>query len=365
MALLVPAAVRASDEEARKHIIRGTAAIESARSTDELSVAVEEFKKATELAPDMAVAWYNLGSVQAKTGELKDAIASYQRYIALAPQAPDVQRIKDEIVKLEFRLELAEKVKSRAGTWLEEDGTPYRLTLEGNRMTLFTTVYQPTAADVESSYTLVGKIPVSASVTARFTLSVQGRKITGVWSRAAFTADKCSIPEDGGEVTGELNDADHTMTLKYVRTKYRASTQMSLLTDDYCREVVPADKSDVEKKFFGPLANGGIGAFLDGIHAYWPGGFSAVVYGWSGHLVVYGLTETSPAYIAGLRNKDEILSINDVPVSTLTAVQAIQKLRGEPGSQVQLMVMRNKKADAPIRVRMYRIRIADEQITVN
>jgi tetratricopeptide (TPR) repeat protein len=365
MALLFPANSWGSDDEARKHILRGTAAIEAARSIDELSVAVEEFKKATELAPDMAAAWYNLGSVQAKTGELKDAIASYQRYVTLAPQAADAQKVKDEIVKLEFRLELAEKVKSRAGTWITEDGTPFRLSLDGNRMTLVNPGYPVGKDEVDSAYTLVGNVPVSASVTMKYVLSLQGRKITGVWSRTGFSADKCPIPEDGGEVTGELNDADHAMTLKYTRTKYRASTQLSILTDDYCREVVAVDKSEVEKKLFGPLPNGGIGASLGGIHAYWPGGFSAVVFGWSGHLVVYGLQEGSPAYKAGLRNEDEILTINDKPVAKLSVVEALQTLRGEPGSQVALTVIRDKNAEAPIRVRVYRVRIPDDQISVN
>lgn len=365
MALLTPAIARGGDEEARKHIIRGTAAIESARSADELSVAVEEFKKATELAPNMAVAWYNLGSVQAKTGELKEAIASYQRYVELAPQAPDAQRIRDEIVKLEFRLEQTEKVKSRAGTWITEDGIPFRIAIDGNKMSLVNPGYPVGKDEVESAYTLVGNVPVTASVMMKFFLSLQGRKITGVWSRTGFTADKCPIPEDGGEVTGELNDAGHDMTLRYARTRYRASTQLSLLTDDFCREVVAADKSDVERKFFGPLPKGGIGAYLDGIRAYWPGGFSAIVFGWSGHLAIYGLQESSQAYKAGLRNGDEILTINDKTVAKLSVVEALQTLRGEPGSQVALTVMRDKKAEAPIRIRMYRVLIPDDQITVN
>ena len=92
MGLASPVFAQNSDEEARKYLVRGMAAIEMAKSEDDLTIAVAEFKKATEIAPDMAAAWYNLGSVQSKTGQINDAIASYRRYLTLAPQAEDARR---------------------------------------------------------------------------------------------------------------------------------------------------------------------------------------------------------------------------------------------------------------------------------
>jgi hypothetical protein len=347
-----------SSEDARKHLVRGMAAIESAKNAEELSDAVDEFKKATELDPNMAAAWYNLGSVQSKTGQYKDAIASYERYLTLAPQADDARKIKDEIIKLEFRLEQTEKVKSRAGTWVAEDGTMYRLVLDGNRMTFSTQDYWPTDAEATSSY-MGGNLPKNKPTTVKYTLELQRNKINGLWNRAAFPIDKCTIPEDSAEVTGEIRDAEHLLILRYTYTKYKAIIQMSLLTDDFCKEVAAVDKIECEKKFFGPLPKGGLGVALGGIHQYWPGGFSAIKFGWSGHLVVYGITKDSPAFSAGLRNEDEILAIDNVAVATLSASEAIRKLRGEPGTEVELTIMRKKKADAPLTVRMRRIVIPD------
>ena len=97
-----------SDDEARKHLVRGMAAIEMAKSEADLAAAASEFRKATELAPTMAAAWYNLGSVQAKMGQLKDAIVSYRRYLIRAPKADDAQLVSDEIIKLEYKMERAE-----------------------------------------------------------------------------------------------------------------------------------------------------------------------------------------------------------------------------------------------------------------
>ncbi|MBA4391496.1 MAG: formylglycine-generating enzyme family protein [Syntrophus sp. (in: bacteria)] len=107
MGLAAPVFGQSSADEARKHLVRGMAAIEMAKSEAELTAAAAEFKKATELAPTMAAAWYNLGSVQSKMGQLKDAIASYRRYVILAPKADDAQLVNDEIIKLEYRLERA------------------------------------------------------------------------------------------------------------------------------------------------------------------------------------------------------------------------------------------------------------------
>jgi hypothetical protein len=362
---LAPAFAEGTNDEARKHLVRGMAAIESAKNADELSDAVDEFKKATELAPDMAEAWYNLGSVQSKTGQFKDAIASYQRYLTLAPQAKDAARVKDEITKLEFRMDKEQRVKSHVGTWVAEDGTPFNLSLNGNQVVLATSLYYVSNEDVESTYTMVGKVPVSIFIPFRFNLSMQGKKLGGVWSRPSFKADKCTVPEDGGEVTGEFQDDKHMLILRYTYTKFHASTQMSVLTDDFCREVVAVEKKDIEKKFYGPLPKGGIGVYLDGIHSYFPGGFSMIKFGWTGHLVVYGLKQDSPAFLAGLRDKDDILSIDGAPVASLSVVDALTKLRGEPGSEVVLTLMRNKKADAPVTVRLKRIAIPNDQLSMN
>jgi len=112
-----------NDEEAGKYLVRGIAAIEMAKSEKELAKAAVEFKKAIELAPDMAAAWYNLGQVQVKIGQLREAMESYRNYLALAPQAEDAKRVKDEIIKLEYRLETMERSNATGKTMeIKNDG---------------------------------------------------------------------------------------------------------------------------------------------------------------------------------------------------------------------------------------------------
>ena len=129
--------LRASaDDLARKHIVRGAAAIEMAKSEADLAKAAAEFGEAAGYAPNMAAAWYNLGSVQAKIGQLKEAIESYGKYLALAPNADDARRIKDEIIKLEYRLEQAQSFKGLSGYWVSQTGVLYRVDADGGKLTL-------------------------------------------------------------------------------------------------------------------------------------------------------------------------------------------------------------------------------------
>ncbi|HEX7523478.1 MAG TPA: PDZ domain-containing protein, partial [Candidatus Deferrimicrobium sp.] len=351
LALAVPAFGQSPEEDARRYMVRGMAAVEMAKTEDDLSNAAVEFKKAIEIAPNMAAAWYNLASVQSKIGQLKEAIESYQKYLALTPKAEDTQRVKDEITKLEYRMEQTGRLKSRGGTWVAEDGTFFQVASDGNRMTLVTGEYYLTKEEAESR-SLGISIPVGGPVRVQYNLLLQGNRITGSRSRGAIKTDACTIPEDSNEVTGELREADHMMTLRYPFMKYEARTVFTVfsLKNEACAGVEAVEKKEAEKKFFGPLPQGGIGVILGGIHSYFPGGFSRMVFGWSGHLTIDQIEADSPAYAAGLRKGDEILAIDESPVINLSGSDAIRRLRGEPGTEVALSVKHKNGETATVRM---------------
>jgi len=356
LALAVPAFGQSPEEDARRYMVRGMAAVEMAKTEDDLSIAAVEFKKAIEIAPNMAAAWYNLASVQSKTGQLKEAIESYQKYLVLAPKAEDTQRVRDEITKLEFRMEQTGRIKSRGGTWVAEDGTLFQVVSDGNRMTLVTGEYYLTKEEAESRSIGI-PIPVGGPVRVQYNLLLQGNRITGSWSRGAIKTDACTIPEESSEVTGELREADHMMTLRYPFMKYEARTVFTVfsLKNEACAGVEAVEKKEAEKKFFGPLPQGGLGVVLGGIHSYFPGGFSRMVFGWSGHLTIAQIEADSPAYTAGLRKGDEILAIDESAVINLSGSDAIRRLRGEPGTEVALSVKHGNGQAAT--VRMLRVKL--------
>jgi hypothetical protein len=299
---------------------------------------------ATEISPDLANAWFNLGKVQSQLGKFSAAMDSYRQYLVRAPAAPDVQTVKNEIIKLEFKHEQANKIQSRVGSWVGQDGTFYRLALDGNLMTLKTAHRRVPEDEVSSTYTLVGNVPIQAAVATEYQLVFQGNRLSGTWSRGPVKADKCSVPADSAKVSGELFDQEKKMVLRFDKGSFQASTQMSILTDDYCAGVTSSGRKSVEDTLYGPLGAGSPGFGLVGLDYWWDGGFSMVRHGWQGRLAVSVAPDTS-AYAAGLRSEDEILAIDGVAVKSLSAAEAVMRLYGEPGSALMLEVWRKESKD--------------------
>lgn len=354
-----PPRATGTPEDARRHMLRGMAAIEMAKSTDDLALAEDEFRMATEIAPQMAIAWFNLGKAQTQLGRNDEAMTSYRQYLTLAPDAKDAQSVRDEIVKLEFRRELAAKAQARVGLWVGQDGSFYRLTLNGNRLTLKTDARRVTEDEVRSTYSLVGDVPVAGYTPAEYQLILQGNRLAGTWSRGAVRADKCMVPPDTSEATGELSDREGKIVLHHESTSYQASTQMSLLGDDSCGGVAAGAKKTAEDTLYGPLGKGGLGVTLSGLTQWWDGGFSMIQYGWQGRLAVR-VQPGTPAFEAGLRDEDEILAIDGVAVKSLSAGQAVVRLHGEPGSNVTLELWRKGNKD-PFTLAIQRIDVSSLQ----
>jgi len=260
LALMAGPAFGAGD--ARKHMVRGMAAIEMAKSEDELSSAADEFKQATELAPDMAEAWYNLGAIQVKLGQLQEAMASYKRYLSLAPDAADARKVEDEIIKLEYRLEKTNEFKAKGGAWIDTDGSFYNVTaakgklqVQGSRMRA--------RSDIEYSDIMIfnfGGLGNLGYEQITIRLDAKGSKLVGIWEVASgkiFPTDVCTIPSEKGEVEGEMSN-DGKMVLRLMRAKYKVVQVEPPLGSKTCQEVSVIETRPVEMIFHGPLAAGGV-----------------------------------------------------------------------------------------------------------
>jgi hypothetical protein len=339
-------------------MVRGMAAIEIAESDEELADAEEEFRMATEIDPTLAAAWFNLGAVQARMGRYEAAVASYNRYLALAPDADDAPRVRDEVIKLQYLQERSAKSLARAGTWVAENGAFYTLTVEADHLRLKGFRRPVPADEVLAVYPPIGPHPLEPGERIEYLLSARGARVTGRWTREPLPRGKCTVPAETTDVEGELDDRAGTLVLRHIRTLYRAATQFSLMSDDYCREVTVTGTKKVEERIYGPLPKGGLGVVLAGLGEWWFEGFEDTgTHGWQGRLGV-SLAPDSAAHAAGLRDKDEILTIDGVAVRTLTAGEAVRRVRGEPGSSVTLTVAR-KGHEEPITVVMQRVVLED------
>jgi hypothetical protein len=92
-------------EEARRHMARGEAAVEIAKSPEEYDSAIKEFQEASRLAPGWPAPYYSIAILQEKTGKLMEAVASLKQYLRLAPNASDTVKIREHIYKLEYKAE--------------------------------------------------------------------------------------------------------------------------------------------------------------------------------------------------------------------------------------------------------------------
>lgn len=97
--------------EAKKHMLRGQAAMEAAKNASDFQDAIKEFKLAIKKAPKWSGPWFNLGVAQKSAKEYRNAIKSFNKYLKLKPNASDRSAIEDEIIKLEYLAE--KKVKAR------------------------------------------------------------------------------------------------------------------------------------------------------------------------------------------------------------------------------------------------------------
>lgn len=340
-------------EDARRHMVRGMAAVEMAQSDEELAGAEDEFRMATEIDPNLAAAWFNLGAVQSRMGQLEEAIASYNRYLTLSPDAEDAPRVRDEVIKLQYHQEQVAKVHARAGTWVAEDGSFYTVTVEADHLRLKGNRCPVPADEVKCVYPPIGPRHGPPGERTEYLLSVRGTRVTGQWTREEMVCGKCSVPAETNSVEGELDDRAGTLVLRHPRTGYLAATQFSLMSDDFCREVTVTGTRKVEERLYGPLRTGGLGATLVGFGCLWFEGFEeSRHHGWQGRLGV-SIAPDSAAHAAGLRDRDEILTIDGVAVRTLTAGQAVRRLSGEPGSPVTLTIVR-KGHKEPITLIMQR-----------
>ncbi len=88
-------------EDAERHMARGTAFAQKASDNAGYRKAIAEFEAATNSAPWLALAYYNLGVVQEKAGLFNEAIQSLNFYLKAAPDAKNTREVKNKIYALE------------------------------------------------------------------------------------------------------------------------------------------------------------------------------------------------------------------------------------------------------------------------
>ncbi len=347
----LPALAEEGVADARRHMVRGIAAIEMAKSAADLAPAANEFRRATELDPTLSAAWYNLGSVQVKLGQFDEAIQSYKRYLSLSPQAEDAQKVQDEIIKLEYRQEKINRVADFNGNWAFGANTTYVISVNKQEFNLKYTEQMDSSARgitvISDGGALVGKSNRTPKGVAEVTFKgrVEGSSIKGTRTRGAFTegVSSCAVPVDQSEFTGTVSDDGKQLTLNFQIGQYQADRDAGLFFGlDSCTGVMKTGEQPATLVFKKSEPQGNAGADNQP-----PKGVG---------LVGMQLTETDPQLItsvvpnmpaadAGIKAGDRIQRVDGKEVKGLNMPQLLELIRGPAGAKVTIEVERQGEAN--------------------
>lgn len=88
-------------EEAERNMARGTVFAQKASDLTGYKKAIAEFESASNEAPWLGLAYYNLGVMQERAGLFNEAIQSLRFYLMAAPEAKNTREVKNKIYALE------------------------------------------------------------------------------------------------------------------------------------------------------------------------------------------------------------------------------------------------------------------------
>lgn len=335
-------------EEARRYMLRGQVALEMAKSPQDLRLAIRELEQAARLAPDWPDIHFNLGMVRAKAGDLGGAIASYNRYLQLAPDAVDAQKVRDEVIKLEFRQEQTVVRQSMSGTWVGSGGS-YAMQMTDGKLTLSNNAKAINDTDAEEIFVpLVGRMTMPVGAQAAFSMraEVSGSLMRGDWRRGEYKLGDCVIPADSGSFEGEISLDGTRMTAQLTKRRYRAVYGVSVMGYP-CHEVTELEPVQEKLVLYGPLGEGKIG-----VNVYYPNDtdFSP---GASKNHTLYPV-KGGPAAQAGIVEGTHLLMIDGISVPTLDPGEVQYRLTGPAGSIVRLTVL-PPKGTAPVELAVTRV----------
>jgi hypothetical protein len=320
-------------KEAQRYMARGMAAVEMAKSASDYALAAKEFEQAAKLAPDWPDIYYNLGSVQSKAGDITSAIKSFQCYLDLAPKSPDAAKVRDEIFKLEYRLERENLATTLEGTWNGPNGQTFKMKLDGAR-------FQLTRDKVGDDIIVMKAMFQSYTspmwdVSLVFSGTLVGDKISGQYLQAAGTVNNndCKMPERKGDFHGTVDVASSQMRIVYNRMTLEYEWKFkSMLSDEVvCRQTKRNDMPGYVLKLnkqplpgSASVPNNATGGYL-GITLQKMTEELAKTSGLNKVKGAFVLTvnKNSPAEQAGLKSGDIILSFDGKEINEVSVLPPI------------------------------------------
>jgi Tfp pilus assembly protein PilF len=334
-------------EDARRYLMRGMAAEEMAKAPKDYERAAREYEQAARLAPNWPDIYAYLGSAQTKAGNYQGAMASYRRFLELAPNDPLAGKIRDELYKLEYRAEQQSKVADLGGAWDSANGT-FTVTVSGADFSARWRGHA-TGVDLKWDGMLGPKMDFRGKGKCEevFTGVMTDGAIKGTWRRAPYKEDKsgCTIPGDQSEFTGTVGDGGATIALKYVRSSYVAEYVAVFMGLENCTSVTKTGEMAEQIVLIRPAKQKSTSAphFLQPFYGK-DMGLVGINLSEADPRLVAGVVEGMPAAAAGIKSGDRILKVGGKEVGGMNGPQIANLVRGKAGTRVTIEVERTGEA---------------------
>ncbi|OPY10183.1 MAG: Carboxy-terminal processing protease CtpA precursor [Syntrophaceae bacterium PtaU1.Bin231] len=343
-------------EEARRYLMRGMAAEEMARAPGDFERAAREYGQAAKLAPTWPEIYVYLGSAQTKAGDYRGAMASFRRFLELAPDSPDAGKIRDELYKLEYLAEQQSKVAEIGGAYESARGT-FTVTVSGAD---FSARWTGNATGVDVKFGgAFGAIDFRGKGISEevFSGTMDGAAIKGTWRRAPYKDEKsdCTIPGDQSEFTGTVSEDGATIRLKFIRSRYNAEYTGVFFGLETCTGVNKTGEMPEEIVLFKPgkVKSTSAPDFMQFFYGK-DLGLVGINLAEQDPRLVAGVVEGMPAAAAGIRAGDRLLKVNGKEVGGMNGAQIANLVRGKAGTKVTLEVERKGEAK-PLRFELVRM----------
>lgn len=232
-------------EEVERRLGRGQAAFEVAREPADFDKAVAEFTAASNEAPWLGAAYYNMGVALEKAKKYREAMASFRLYTLASPGASDASEIRQRIFKLEYLAEQGASVahdisRKFVGTYKPDWPGTAHLLPSGRPMEYWRIDVVDEKLNIYQSrqmnyYQGRGEVEVSIDANVpRFVMVVDGANLRGRFYRNATPGFSC--PSEEGDARGQVTDQGRRIELSFTY-RHMTADRGGCATGSYERKV--------------------------------------------------------------------------------------------------------------------------------
>jgi hypothetical protein len=197
-------------ENVLRYMVRGETKVKMG-GAGSYEAAAQEMEQAVLEAPWFSDGYFNLGTVQDKTGKFNQAIQNFHLFLLAAPQSRNAVAVQAKIFGLEVMQEDAIKTLRLMGTWRDLNEQDEKRNQWGIRVK-------------------AGKLLIGVGGGSGIYVDKKGLALEGFSESSPYTSHNCPIPGEKRPVTGTISEDGTRMELHYESSLYQTTWQGNVCT---------------------------------------------------------------------------------------------------------------------------------------